>query len=227
MLLLLHGALADQTQFDALKAQLGNAPVMTVNFEGHGVRPLHDAPMRMERLVDNAVEFLDEHHVTRASVFGYSMGGYAALLLASRHPGRIERVMTLGTKLHWTPGIAARETVQLDPETIRTKVPAFAALLEQRHVAHGWETLLRDTAGMMEQLGEQPLLDANTYAQISCPVRLCVGDRDKTVSVEETLAAQKLLSHAELEVLPRTAHPFERVAMPRLLSTMREFFGLQ
>jgi pimeloyl-ACP methyl ester carboxylesterase len=177
----------------------------------------------MENMAEQVIEHLDRERVERADIFGYSMGGYVALLLAARHPSRVGKVMTLATRLAWSPEIAARECMQLDAATIRQKVPKFAAQLEARHVASGWERLLADTADMMRALGDAPLLGPDEYGAMQCPVRLCVGDRDTTATVEDTRDVQRLIPDAELEVLPRTPHPFERVSMPRLVFSLRQF----
>ena len=225
MLLLLHGALGDKSQFDALRTRLVDRELSAMDFEGHGRTAGRNRALRMECLVDNVIEHLDRERIERADIFGYSMGGYVALLLAARHPERLGRILTLATRLVWSPEIAARESTQLDPAVIREKVPRFAAQLAARHVASGWEALLADTADMLRALGQTPLLGAREYQDIRCPVRLCVGDRDVTASVEDTREVQRLIPGAELEVFPRTPHPFERVSLDRLVFTIEEFFA--
>ena len=49
-----------------------------------------------------------------------------------------------------------------------------------------------------------------------------VGDRDTTVSVEESAAAYRALPSGELMVLPRTQHPIERVDVYRLADVLIE-----
>jgi pimeloyl-ACP methyl ester carboxylesterase len=221
MLLLLHGALADHSQFDTLVAQL-ETPTTRFDFAGHGRAPL-SSPLRMQNLVDATAGYLDEQRIERTAIFGYSMGGYVALLLAARMPERVSRVVTLATKFDWNAESVARETSQLDADVIAAKVPRFAAHLESRHTAIGWKRLLSETADMMTALGTSPLLDAEQRERITCPVRLCVGDRDNTASVEETRAMQRMIKGAELEVFPGTPHPFERVSTARLAYSLREF----
>jgi pimeloyl-ACP methyl ester carboxylesterase len=51
------------------------------------------------------------------------MGGYVALKTAVLHPGRIEAIVTLGTKFHWDPENASNEVRMLNPEKIEEKVP--------------------------------------------------------------------------------------------------------
>jgi pimeloyl-ACP methyl ester carboxylesterase len=223
MLLLLHGALGDHTQFDALRSALDERETSVIDFHGHGRAARGSTPLRMHHMAEQVVEHLDRERIERADIFGYSMGGYVALLLAARYPSRVGKVMTLATRLAWSSEIAARECMQLDPVTIREKVPRFAAQLEARHVASGWEPLLADTADMLRALGDAPLLGPEEFRAIQCPVRLCVGDRDTTATVEDTRDVQRLIPDAELEVLPRTPHPLERVSIARLAFSLRQF----
>ena len=79
------------------------------------------------------------------------------------------------------------------------------------------------TAEMMCHLGERPPLADDDFAAIVCPVRVAVGDRDATVAVEEAARVARTLPAGELEVLPRTPHPIERVSWDRLALSVLEF----
>lgn len=227
MLLFLHGALGDGRTVDVLRPALeahGVSPVHALDFEGHGERPASDRPFRLEHFAENVAEWLDVHATAApVDVFGYSMGGYVALLVAAAHPARIRSVFTLGTKLHWSPAVAADGIRQLDPARIAAKVPAYAALLAQRHSAVGWETVLRGTAEALVALGAAPLLTPSVLAQIVCPVRLALGDRDTTVPLDELREALAGLPRGSAEVFPDTPHPLERAPTDRLARALAEF----
>ena len=226
---LLHGALGAAPQLDRLHRALADhvrAPIHVLEFPGHGVTPPAPADadgFRMERLVDWLGAALDARGVERAVLFGYSMGGYAALLLAGAQPERVAAVVTLGTKLDWTPAGAAREAARLDPAVLRAKVPAFADVLAARHAgAGGWEAVLAHTAALLVALGERPLLDAGALAGVGVPVRILVGDRDATLPVPECVDAVRSLPRGELGVLPGTPHPLEQVDVGRLAREVAE-----
>jgi len=224
--ILLHGALGDASQLAPLAARLSDSRrVRCIELEGHGTKPFRDRPLRVETLAATVLEQMDAAGVARANVFGYSMGGYVALYLAATAPERFERIATLATKLAWTPEIAERECAMLDAATIRAKVPRFAAALEARHTGTGWETLLAATAEMLRDLGDRPRITREVLASISHPVRLAVGDRDATVTIDECAAALRSLPNGELEVHPRTPHPFEKAPLHRLAASLSEFFA--
>lgn len=50
-----------------------------------------------------------------------------------------------------------------------------------------------------------------------------LGDRDKMVTLDETLAVYKQLPNAQCGVLPGTPHAFEQVNIPLLAQLIKEF----
>jgi pimeloyl-ACP methyl ester carboxylesterase len=223
-ILLVHGALGAAAQMTPLQSALGGSAYM-VELEGHGDTPMPAERYDVRRFAQNVRDYMRDRGIERAGVFGYSMGGYVALLLAAESPELVTSVATLATKLAWSPEVAVKETSRLDPTTIRAKVPKFAAALEQRHAgAGGWEAVLSRTSTLMTELGARPVLDAGVLARITQPARLMVGDRDTVVSVDETAAAARTLAAGEFGVLPNTAHPLEQVRMPLLAAALHDFF---
>jgi len=120
--------------------------------------------------------------------------------------------------------MTAPQVFLLNVARIRERVPHFAAALGERHPG-GWESVLARTAEMLQDLGEKPLLGEDALGRITAPVRLGVGDLDTTVSLAECLAAYRGLEKGELEVFPRTAHPWESVSSDRVARSIEEFVG--
>lgn len=223
-IVLIHGALGAADQCAPLAASLAElGPLHLPELEGHGATPGAGRPFRVEHFASNVLAAMDAAGVERAAFFGYSLGGYVALWLARHHPERVRRVMTLATKLRWTPALAEREATMLDAAAIREKVPRFAAQLAARHGEERWTGVVAATREMMHWMGSAPALTPDDLRGVTVPVRLAVGDRDATVSVDECVEARALLPDGELEVLPRTPHPFERVPLPRLGRSVLEF----
>src|SRR6185369_16585397 len=105
-----------------------------------------------------------------------------------------------------------KEAGRLDAAKMRAKVPRFAEQLERRHAAAGgWERTLASTASLLTELGDRPRLTAESLARVSIPVCIGVGDRDATVSVEESARISRHLGAGSLLVLPNTPHPLEQV----------------
>lgn len=224
-LIVLHGALGASSQLLPLAKRLGEKfDVLQLEFEGHGQTNAGDRPFRIEHFAENLASFLEEKEIQHANIFGYSMGGYVALHLAATRPELIGKVFTLATKFAWNPATSAKEVRMLDPEVIEAKVPKFGGMLKARHTALDWKEHLRKTAEMMIHLGDHPLLGEKAFAKVEIPVRLGIGDRDKMVSLEETLTSYKGLPQAELMVFPKTGHPIEKVDLDGLVFAIEQFF---
>jgi len=73
---------AELTGWDALRyTQRGVAPSVT------------EGPFTIERHVADAVAVLDQHGVAAATVLGHSWGGYLAMQLTARAPGRVSALV--------------------------------------------------------------------------------------------------------------------------------------
>lgn len=227
-LILIHGALGSAAQMSPLARELeSDFDVLVVELPGHGKTP-SAAPFSMPAFADHVRRTIDGRGVQRAHFFGYSMGGYVALLLAANAPERVISVTTLGTRFQWTPEVAATECKRLDAGVIRGKVPAFAASLEKRHRdAGGWERMIGRTADMVRGLGDEPVLDDATFRRITAPVLILVGDGDTTVSADESEQVSRQIAGADFRVLPATPHPIEQVSFHALASEVRSFVAGQ
>lgn len=233
-LFLLPGALGTSTLFKDLAETLQtDFHIHTPDYSGHGGTPLNETAFSIDGcamdLRDRIRRWCDDG--APVYVAGHSLGGYTALWAALQGEQRIQRVMTIGTKFDWNPEFAARETAMLDPEILLDKAPAFALELKHRHApADGsdperWRLLLKNTAGMMTGLGAQPPLTTETLAQLKIPVRICVGDRDRMVSIDESMWAWKAIPDAQFCVMPASPHQIEKVRTDRLAFEIRSFFA--
>lgn len=225
-LLLVHGALGTRQQLGLLGDLLPGIRTRTVEFRGHGEREIPDEGLSMEVFLRDIDDALDDAGWHEAHLFGYSMGGYAALLFASRFPHRVRSVVTLGTKLNWDREGLDRELRLLDPQKMKEKVPQFVTQLSAEHGADRWEQLVKGTARVITGLHDHPLLTPESLAVINCPVLLCVGDQDRTAVPEHTLEAARSMPKAGTLVLPFTPHPFQAVRLEVLRPVLAAFWML-
>ncbi len=223
-LLLLHGALGHSSHFDPYLEPLSRYfRVHTFLFGGHGNTPIPEGGITMEDNAAQIAAYCALHQLEDIAIFGFSMGGYSALYYALQHPGKVNSVMTLGTKFNWTEEGAAAESKMLLPDVITTKVPQYAQQLAVQHGEDNWKLLLPALSGMMSRLGKQPLLQDN-LAELKIPVQITVGDKDSMVTVEESLEVYRRLPQGKLSVLPGTKHPIDKVRPSLLLDAMKDFW---
>lgn len=224
-LLLLHGALGAKEQLADLEHLLLEDFIITrLNFSGHGGMPFTQAKFSIEIFAEEVIHFLDANNLKTVNIFGYSMGGYVGMHLTKHFPDRVNKLATLATKYQWDEVIATKEVSLMNAEKIVQKIPAFAESLSKLHAPNNWKSVMEKTAEMLTAMGKQNPLQAQDYNTIHHQVLLMLGDRDKMVTLDETLSIYKTLPNAQLAVLPNTAHPIEQVNMETLAFELKRFF---
>ena len=88
---LLHGYCGSRRYWDAVVPLLSaDYDVIVPDLRGHGESPAPELPVyTMEQLADDTAALLDSLQLDRVYVIGHSLGGYATLAFAERHPDRL------------------------------------------------------------------------------------------------------------------------------------------
>lgn len=222
-LLLLHGALGNSAMMQPLADELKNEfEVFVLGFPGHGGEPFSKERLSMPLLSDALDKFLTDKDIRKPVVFGYSMGGYAALWLEAKNAGTFKSIITLATKFGWDKETVAIETAKLNPSLMKEKIPAFTEMLAERHGKDQWEQLVNETAHLMRML-EEKHLSAIDFAGLNCPVILMSGDQDKMVTPDETKETAAKIPGANCQILENTPHPFEKINIRMLADQIRQY----
>lgn len=222
-IILLHGAIGASDQLNPLSLELKSKgyECFTLDFSGHGTKSFTNG-FGIAAFSSELESFIESNNLKQPHVFGYSMGGFVALYLASKRQDLLGSIVTLGTKFEWSPEIAAKEIKMLDPVTISEKVPKFAEALEKRH-GEKWKLLLQKTAEMMLELGRNNALTENEYAKISNRVLIGLADNDTMVSRDETNFVAANIRNAKQFGLAETKHPIETVNPKQLGEIIIQF----
>lgn len=222
-ILLLHGALGSEEQLFSLKQILSESrEVYTLNFEGHGSSN-SDSDFSIPLFRNNIISFLKEKNLESVDIFGFSMGGYVALDLASHNPELVGRIVTLGTKFSWDPSFAAGEMRMLNPDKMLEKVPDFAAYLQKLHGLENWRNVVLKTANFMKELGDNPTLTASELKNISNHVLICLGEFDKMSTAEESKMVADWLPNGTFKLIANFKHPLESVSVDELAEIITKF----
>ena len=223
-LLLLHGALGSQSQFQNLIPLLEeHFEIYTLDFSGHGEKSARN-DFGIITFANEVLYELAKWHIDKINIFGYSMGGYVATYLAL-NSDRVIKAFTLGTKFLWTPEYAEKEIQKLDPVKIQEKVPAFAEELKLRHKQLPWEQMLEKTGKMMQDLGTNNLLSLESLKQVNAEICVGIGDSDNTVGIDESVSVYHAIPRSGMCVLPNTLHPLEKVNPILLSESLKQFFN--
>lgn len=220
-LILIHGALGSSDQMSPLKEMLEkDFNVHHLEMEGHGNSSSNEKAFAIDDFVSQLDNFIDT--IGDAHIFGYSMGGFIALLSAASGKQNIQSITTLGTKMKWSPEISEQEVKHLNPEKIKEKVPAFAQALKKKHGVY-WEQVLYRTAAFMKTLGDEAPITESRMKQINIPVQLCLADQDQMVSKEETEEVNAWIPNSRFHFIPDSKHPIEQTNLTALAETVRSF----
>lgn len=219
-LIILHGALGSAKQFQELKNKLHDKyEVHTLDFNGHGENTC--SGFSINTFVEQLKSYVLEKNLKCCKVFGYSMGGYVALLAQSQNPELFGSIITLGTKFKWTEEESKKEVKMIKPEIIEEKVPKFASYLASIQSPTDWKENMRNTQELMLELGRNPLLAADTLKKVTIPVSLNLGADDTMVTKDETLAIDQLLPNSTFRVIEGVPHPIQMIEIEQLVTLIK------
>ncbi len=189
--------------------------------------PEDPAAYSQDRAVADAVAVLDGLGIDRAHVVGLSMGGFTALHLALRHPGRVAAAVVAGAgygaQPERAPGFraeclatAAAFEAEGTEQVARRYALGPARVQFQNKNPRGWAEFAAALAGhssvgsaltMRGVQAARPSLYAlrDVLAGVRAPVLLVVGDEDEGC-LEPALMLKRTIPSAGLAILPQTGH---------------------
>ncbi|MDX8367409.1 2-succinyl-6-hydroxy-2,4-cyclohexadiene-1-carboxylate synthase [Cytobacillus sp. IB215665] len=107
-LILLHGFTGSTKSWQPFIRKWGaKSTLYLIDIIGHGdtASPLDSNRYNMESIVLDLVQLLNNFHITKANILGYSMGGRIALSLAMLYPERVDKLILESS----SPGLATEQ----------------------------------------------------------------------------------------------------------------------
>lgn len=94
-LVVLHGLLGSSRNWLTTGGDLAaRYHVFALDMRNHGKSP-HDAGMDYDAMMGDVLAWMDAQGLGKVALMGHSMGGKVAMLLACRHPERVERLVVV------------------------------------------------------------------------------------------------------------------------------------
>jgi len=222
-IILLHGALGSLDSLNQVETHLSNHfTCHKFNFSGHGKAEFNPDGFGIEYFAEQLNAFIKENGLAQPNIFGYSMGGYVVLYLAHQHPDLIGKIITYGTKFGWSAESADKEVSRMNPEVMEEKIPAYTQKLVSVH-GKQWKELVWQTAGMMMELGQEPLLTVETLHSIQKEVLIMRGSEDQMVNDVESKWAVAHLPKGQFKELSDQPHQIEKVDLERLVKVIKSY----
>ncbi len=214
-LVVLHGAYMTIDSMGAFLQELARTrQVIAAELQGHGRTADADRPLSYEQMADDTAALLRHLRIEQADVFGYSMGGAAALQVAIRHPEVVRKLVVASAS--YTSDGAHPELLEMIP-TITPEVFAGTPIEEE------YLRLAPNPEDFPTLVAKLKRLDMEPFAWsqedirgIAAPTLIIVGDSD-VVRLEHAVEMFRLLGggvmgdlaglpKSQLAVLPGTTH---------------------
>ncbi len=74
--------------------------VYAIDTRGHGKTPRGEKPFTIRQFSEDLLGFMDEHHIKKANLLGFSDGGNIAMVFAIEHPERVDRLILNGANMN-------------------------------------------------------------------------------------------------------------------------------
>jgi pimeloyl-ACP methyl ester carboxylesterase len=215
-LVVLHGAYMTIDAMGEVVPELAKSrQVIAVELQGHGrTADIEDRPITYEQMADDIAALLRHLAIEKADVFGYSMGGGAALQVAIRHPEAVRKLVVASAS--YTSDGMHPELLEMIP-SITPEVfagsPIEEAYLRTAPRPEDFPTLV----AKLKQLDMEPFAWLpEDIGGIAAPTLLIIGDSD-AIRLEHAVEMFRLLGggvmgdmgglpKSQLAVLPGTTH---------------------
>jgi pimeloyl-ACP methyl ester carboxylesterase len=223
-MLVLHGMLGSARNWQTVGRDLAaRFHVFALDARNHGRSP-HDPDMSYEAMVGDVIGWLDAHQFPRATLAGHSMGGKTAMLLACRHPSRVERLVVVDIApkdYHWVAHRGEFAAMnELDLTNLQSRAVAemrfegtvsslgmrkfLATNLERTDDGH-WRWII-DLPVLTEAL---PRLEKNCLAtddRFAGPALFIAGGRSGYVQAADHEVIRRHFPSAQIEVIADSGH---------------------
>jgi pimeloyl-ACP methyl ester carboxylesterase len=225
-LLLLHGALGSKKNFDELAPSLTeNFNLFSIDLLGHGAY-CEIQELNVELLCSQIINFIENNNLKGTHVFGYSMGGYLALLCSLFKPELLGKIITLATKFNWSEEIAEQESKQLNALIHLPDEHPFKKQLIELHGNDHWKKCINHVNQLILEIGAKNFMGYSEASQIKSNVLLIVGELDAMVTTDETSNIKQHIPNSKIKILSNTKHPFEKVNKPLLANIITDFLKI-
>jgi pimeloyl-ACP methyl ester carboxylesterase len=214
--------------------------VIAPDLRGHGkTKNPGGGAISYSQLADDALALIETLRLERPMICGFSAGGSVAMTAAVRSPASVRAVVNDAGYDVFNPSpeaptfVMCRKIFGGRPDATKADLSAFeqfaAAKMGDFHrrlaVDHvvaqgpgGWRSLVTSLFAALTTPGPYGFEDLR---KITAPTLILTGDRDFCCSVEEGIAAFRMLTKGELAILPNVDHVVSDAAIEASIAFLR------
>ena len=151
--------------------------VIALDTRGHGKTPRGDSPFTIRQFADDLLGFMNEHHIERSHLLGFSDGGNIAMVFAIRHPERVDRLILNGANLN-AGGV--RRSTQIPIEIGYRIAKRFSNKSDSARL----------NSEMLGLMVNDPNVDSKELKRISAKTLIIAGTKDMILESHTRLIAE-------------------------------------
>jgi pimeloyl-ACP methyl ester carboxylesterase len=223
-LVILHGMLGSSRNWQTAGQDLAAAfHALALDLRNHGASG-HDDEMTYEAMVSDVLAWMDAQALGRVALLGHSLGGKVGMLLACRHPDRVERliVVDIAPKKYFWPerraefaamqeldlsGLASRAAAE---KSLEGRVPGWAMrrflLTNLDRGEDGrwrWVVNLPALTRALPELEKTPLAPEDRFDGATLFV---AGGKSRYMETGDREAILRHFPAAQIEIMPESGH---------------------
>ena len=153
--------------------------VYAIDTRGHGKTPRGEAPFTIRQFTDDLLSFMDERHIGKANILGFSDGGNIAMVFAMKYPDRVDRLILDGANLD-AKGV--KPSIQI-PIEIGYRFARLFARKSEKAAQH---------AEMLGLMVNDPNVAPEELAKIRSKTLVMAGTRDMIKEKHTRLIASRI-----------------------------------
>jgi len=234
---LLHGFCGSSAYWQyVIPALAEQYRVIAPDLRGHGVSSVPQEPYSIEEMADDIALLLAELDISKAALFGHSLGGYITLAFAEKHQNRLVG-FSLIHSMAYPDSEEAKANRTKAAESIREHgMEPFIKTLVPKLFAPAHLETMEDKVRLAKEIGlKTPRLGAmNTLAAMRdrpdrnqvlentlVPILLLAGSEDQIIPAEKTFSVD--LPHITQQKLEGVGHMGMYESPDQLLAGMKAF----
>ncbi len=169
--------------------------VIAADSRGHGKSEIGTGRLTYEQMAEDLNALLEKLKTKPVYVLGWSDGGIIGLLLAIRHPDKVDKLAIMGANLNpegaynW----ALKWVIQQDKHA--------AAMIARGDTSQPWSVMRQH----LDLLGRQPHIPVTDLAKVQAPTLVMAGDKD-VIRDDHTLQIFHGIPQAHLAIFPGATH---------------------
>ncbi len=199
-LVLVHGLSVSSAYWAHLQPLLAtHRPVYAPDLPGFGRTTRPRGILNTAALAQALADWMNAVGLTRVHLLGHSLGGPVVAEFAHHYPERAARLILVGATIGTRGASAPYQTLGLLRDSVRESPSLFPVIMRDY-----WRAGIRRVIGTDIAADNDDIIA--TVAQLTLPLLIVRGDRDRVVPTRDTRQLREAAAHASFVQIDRAAH---------------------